>query len=418
MQTRLLLRTDGLLSVTILAWVQFAYGGIASPARARNVSDVLKTAHRMAAVSWTVGAPDLESHCARKNLPGAAPVKWDGPTQHGVPYKWGGLDTDECFTWKHSADSSTVSPPECSHDSIDKRPLSAALHNINGYTKYNACTTGVDCSGLVLVVWGLKGHDEAGSLVKYGVEKTLTEKNWLSELQPGDVLIWNSASVKHAALVEHVMLNEQNVGKERVCVVDAAGQVEHFKKGQESRKGLERNVRYRPMSWKSLLSIGGVPSRLRYSAIVNDKDVPRTDQCSFTTSLAPEPQEVSQKAPIDKPIQHGRPKKVRMPLPPPRDKGDGGGKLQPIPAQATNATTSVDSGAQGAKSIPDEAAANDGQKLPPTEPVAKIQAPAQAPESEPNPPVRDSHPVVSTPMHQQHHHSWAWWLLPWHWFSH
>jgi hypothetical protein len=131
MQTRLSLSTDGLLSVTILAWVQVAYGGVASPARARNVSDVLKTANRMAAVSWTVGAPDLESHCARQLLPGAAPIKWDGPTQHGVPYKWGGLDTDECFTWKHSADSSTVSPPECSHDSIDKRPLSAALHNKN-----------------------------------------------------------------------------------------------------------------------------------------------------------------------------------------------------------------------------------------------------------------------------------------------
>jgi hypothetical protein len=437
MRTSHFLRIDCLLVVTILSSVQFIFAGVPSIAGGRTVSDVLTTAHDIAMIEWTLGPSDLEAHCAKRLLPGAAPTKWENPTQkqRGVPYKWGGRDTEGCFTWKHSAltGRGTVSPTECSQDPIDTRPLSAALHDITGYKKCDACTTGVDCSGLVSAAWGLKGHVATADLVKHGMEQKLTESNWLADLQPGDALLWQNEHVQHAAIVDHVMMNEQN-GSETVCIVDAPGRVTKPKKGEDSKKDTERNARYRPMSWKDLLSIGAVPSRVRYNGIVKDKDIPRTYQCGpphgeavvrVPAGRAGEgkpSQELKQTPRAVKPVKDGRSKKPRMPPPTRTDQRDQGGRLQQLqqtPSHQAAPSTSAESGTQDSKSTPEKVVGNDDEKVPSTAPVAGLQEPhpAHTPDAEPTGRRQDS-PPKANPSRQPRHRSWVWRLLPWHWFSH
>ena len=429
-------KTDGLL-IIVLVIVQGFYAELATAQAAPKVSDVLRSANEIAAITWKLEENDQEKHCLRRIVAGAASPQWDQTrSPQGVPYKAGGRDNEKCFLWKHSPSTpGTDRPIECLADKIDERPLSASLHleeKCDG--KCNSCTTGVDCIGLVSLVWGLKKHVTIVELGKYAQKGDLTEAKWLASvpagqetpLQPGDALVWIGKSIEHAAIVHHLMPS-----REAVCIVAAPG--------WNRSTHVERNAMYEKLSWSAATKgfNGVTPYRLRLNGIVLDSkppsgdcvvnlgDVTTGEKSSGTGGSAQETKRAEEK---HQPI-HKRPTGVALkkllthtdehsssPLIAAETRSS---QQNRAPTQAENvppvvAQTSTPSTKSGDQTTAPVAVA---ENAPPSSPST---ASAHTESGDEGRPAAQEGRAASSGVSARDarpHHSWLWWLIPWHWGS-
>lgn len=124
-------------------------------------AEILARARKVANHTWTCGASNLRASCSSRYQ-----SDWKaGQRVTGVPYCWGGTDGPEDFEKKLS------------------KGLAAGAHSRYGVLK---CTAGIDCSGYILLTWGLSGHAYSTSNLRIIAGKP--KYNWFTDMKPGDVL--------------------------------------------------------------------------------------------------------------------------------------------------------------------------------------------------------------------------------------
>jgi cell wall-associated NlpC family hydrolase len=214
-----------------------------------DIANMRNIANAITSISWQV-APihdTAPTHCAYHgpNQGLNAPEYWPGdvqpaPLEYGVPYKWDGADNACDFGCLHDPrNCSEYSHPEqCSNSvklSPTENPRSAGLHNLLR-EEDQACTTGIDCSGLVSVAWGLPwklgtpnssesdnwcslsfaAHEVTRITVKH-LEVPAIDQSFWKKLQPGDALVMPG----HVVLVDYPIGGE--LGSSGACVWEASG---------------------------------------------------------------------------------------------------------------------------------------------------------------------------------------------------
>lgn len=227
------------------------------PARL-DITRMRKIANAIAEVSWQVvpARDTAPAHCAYhgSNEGSSAPTYWPGdgqpsPSEVGVPYKWGGSDDACAFACFHDPQhcSQYSQPIQCPSLVRPYRlldPRSAGLHNLL-QLEDQACTTGIDCSGLVSVAWGLpwkvgtpnvseKENWCTLSFVAYQVTRIAVKHDGVSSidqafwkvLQPGDALVMPG----HVVLVDYPIVVLQGISG--ACVWEASGHQKVKKDGK------------------------------------------------------------------------------------------------------------------------------------------------------------------------------------------
>jgi hypothetical protein len=190
----------------------------------------------MVDVQWKVDAADKSpDHCARgKTKKGSpfAPINWWQDDEFGVPYKWNGSDDAENFLLKH-----------------DKDKKNAGLHDSTDPTDQK-CTTGIDCSGLASLAWGVqkcampngkelsekrstRDNSESSLLVFAEQRDEISDANnvivndWFKHVQPGDLLVvpsHESKSKEDPKLDGHVVIvSDVNSKGGKACIYEASG---------------------------------------------------------------------------------------------------------------------------------------------------------------------------------------------------
>jgi hypothetical protein len=124
-------------------------------------AQILARAKKLAEYSWVCGAANLRASCSNRYQ-----SDWkSGQRVTGIPYCWGGTDGPVDFERKLA------------------EGLAAGAHSRYGVLK---CTTGIDCSGYILLAWGLSGHGYSTSNLRTIAGKP--RYNWYTDMKPGDVL--------------------------------------------------------------------------------------------------------------------------------------------------------------------------------------------------------------------------------------
>jgi cell wall-associated NlpC family hydrolase len=226
---------------------------------ALNIEDMRKRADAIVSVPWQVdpNRDSGEKHCAfhgdAKGDSGDpfAPEMWPGdvqpqPSEKGVPYKWGGADIACQFSYYHDPSQDSGVRDKCPElPKMKKRakqnPKSAGLHHSVG-EEDNACTTGIDCSGLVSAAWRIPwkmgtprdgqkenwctlpfaAHEVARTSVTHSLKNekrvcSIVDDTIWKKLQPGDAIL----------MPDHVILVDYPIGKDQgtsgACVWEASG---------------------------------------------------------------------------------------------------------------------------------------------------------------------------------------------------
>ena len=123
---------------------------------------MLARADQFANASWVCGPSNRTVSCAR--APYKSPFQANQSVQ-GVPYRWGGIDGPEELTPKL------------------RSGFAAGSHSWNGVL---TCATGVDCSGFVCQVWGLRKHDYSTQTISKIADPV--QGDVFTNLKPGDAL--------------------------------------------------------------------------------------------------------------------------------------------------------------------------------------------------------------------------------------
>lgn len=152
-------------------------------------AEIVARAQALANHSWVCGASNIHASCSRRYLSDWKP----GQRVTGIPYRWGGIDTPEEFDRKLA------------------NGLAAGSHSRYGIL---SCSTGMDCSGLVVFCWGLSmsGHAYSTSNLRQIAGKP--KYNWFADMKAGDVL--NKAG-------SHVVLFTGYNGDGTINVCEASG---------------------------------------------------------------------------------------------------------------------------------------------------------------------------------------------------
>jgi hypothetical protein len=165
---------------------------------------MLAVARAMADLEWS-GTPfrcnTYDEFRAKAKYPLYIHTAGPGPNT-GMPYDWGGQDDIATFESK-----------------LAKR-LSAGSRAPNNEPRTWSCTTGVDCSGLVSLSWGLRpGHHDlyTGTLPSIATEVKPRQLPKFGDLSAGDIIIGK----RHVVLVENANTNgiqiyEASAGKQKV----------------------------------------------------------------------------------------------------------------------------------------------------------------------------------------------------------
>lgn len=151
-----------LCAVLISVLPNHAQTGVIARLPSATRKEIVARALKLANHSWVCGASNIHASCSRKYL-----SDWK-PGQHvtGIPYSWGGTDGPEDFERKLASGSA------------------AGSHSRYGVL---SCTAGIDCSGFVMLCWGLPpGHSYSTSNLRTIAGKP--RYNWFSDMKPGDVL--------------------------------------------------------------------------------------------------------------------------------------------------------------------------------------------------------------------------------------
>jgi len=126
-------------------------------------AEIMARAEKLAKHTWVCGAPNLRAACSKKYL-----SDWkSGQRVTGIPYCWGGIDGPEAFDRK-LADG-----------------LAAGAHSRFGVLK---CAAGIDCSGFVMLSWGLSSSGHAYSTSNLREIAGKPKYNVFADMKPGDVL--------------------------------------------------------------------------------------------------------------------------------------------------------------------------------------------------------------------------------------
>ena len=149
-------------TATVLVLVNLAglHAGGAGPLPVVSRKEAIATARQFAEHQWTCKPANRQAACV-KNFS----VQWkDNQAVVGVAYDWGGMDTLASFDAKLA------------------QGLAAGSHKKQGVT---ACTTGIDCSGLVSLAWGQSQKFGTGNIQSIAV---LVSGDIRHDLKPGDAL--------------------------------------------------------------------------------------------------------------------------------------------------------------------------------------------------------------------------------------
>lgn len=224
-----------------------------------DISAMRDAVNLIISVPWNVTPTDsVPGHCVpgmilSDGLP-AAPVNWWWPGEFGVPYKWDGLDDDVTFTKKHD-----------SH-------FSAGLHG-SERPNHQKCTTGLDCSGLASLAWGVgstkhstRDNDKSSLLafaeqldVLYADDEKTLLPDWYKHIAPGDLLVVPSHNAvkeekdesgrvtvkEEQAKSGHVIVVSGISDKGQVCVYEASGHKKVWEKGTGKPVPLEWTAQHR-----------------------------------------------------------------------------------------------------------------------------------------------------------------------------
>lgn len=180
--------------------------------------DMIAFVKAMAEHQWVMGATNLAAPCI-KNYRSRFPQD-----QHvtGVAYDWGGMDDIAEFDRKLAAG------------------LAAGSHQDQGVS---ACTTGVDCSGLVSLAW--RQPSKFGTSALHEIADPLTGDK-LTVLKKGDAL--NRAGV-------HVVIFDSYNADGTINVYEASGSQSRvvFNRNQDWSRFSVRGKEYLPIRYKATL---------------------------------------------------------------------------------------------------------------------------------------------------------------------
>lgn len=140
-----------------------AQPGIVSRLPFTSRADMIATAKKFAAHSWTCSTPNLKASCATNYR-----SDWKaGQRITGLPYCWGATDSPQTFDQKIA------------------KGLAAGAHSRNGVL---SCAAGVDCSAFICACWGLSLSNHAFSTSNLRLIAGKPKYNWFTDMKPGDVL--------------------------------------------------------------------------------------------------------------------------------------------------------------------------------------------------------------------------------------
>jgi hypothetical protein len=180
--------------------------------------EMIALAKAMSEHQWTVGAANLKAPCVTKYRPSFQLNQ----RVTGIAYDWGGMDTIAAFDRKIAAGQA------------------AGSHQEEGVSK---CTTGVDCSGLVSLVW--KQTDKFGTANMDSIAIRLTI-DVLTQLEKGDALNRSGS---------HIVLFDSYNSDGSINVYEARG-------GTTSRVVFSRN-----QPWSRFLDPTRLYVPIRYKAV-------------------------------------------------------------------------------------------------------------------------------------------------------